>query len=157
MSGNPLDPVVKIAKTYWRNTNAWVRNADMNTGRWYPGLVRLPDERLLVLGGELNDPGYGRTNGCEIYDPRSNSWTNTGSFNLPTEIPPALLLYTGEVLKTWRYPELYNITTGTWRPAANMLQPRTGAAGGDHSDHEIVPLPDGRVMAVGVFPLVTNA
>jgi len=66
MGGNPLDPVVKIAKTYWRNTNAWVRNADMKTGRWYPGLVRLPDERLLVLGGELNDPGYGRTNGCEI-------------------------------------------------------------------------------------------
>jgi len=157
MGGGPLDPVVKIAKTYWRNTNAWVRNADMNTGRWYPGLVRLPDERLLVLGGELNDPGYGRTNGCEIYDPRSNSWTNTGSFNLPTEIPPALLLYTGEVLKTWRYPELYNITTGTWRPAANMLQPRTGAAGGDHADHEIVPLPDGRVMALGIFPLVTNA
>jgi hypothetical protein len=157
MGGNPLDPVVKIAKTYWRNTNAWVRNADMNTGRWYPGLVRLPDERLLVLGGELNDPGYGRTNGCEIYDPRSNSWTNTGSFNLPTEIPPALLLYTGEVLKTWRYPELYNITTGTWRPAANMIQPRTGAAGGDHADHEIVPLPDGRVMAVGIFPMVTNA
>ena len=63
--------------------------------------------RLLILGGELNNPGYGRTNGCEIYDPRSNSWTNTGSFNLPTEIPPAILLYTGEMLKTWPYPELY--------------------------------------------------
>jgi len=157
MGGNPLDPVVKIAKTYWRTTNAWVRNADMNTGRWYPGLVRLPDERLLVLGGELNDPGYGRTNGCEIYDPRSNSWTNTGSFNLPTEIPPAILLFTGEVLKTWRYPELYNIASGTWRPAANMIQPRTGASGGDHADHEIIPLPDGRVMAVGTFPTVVSS
>lgn len=157
MGGNPQDPVVKIAKTYWRNTNAWVRNADMNTGRWYPGLVRLPDERLLILGGELNDPGYGRTNGCEIYDPRSNTWTLTGSFNLPTEIPPALVLYTGEVLKTWRSNELYNISTGTWRPAANMIQGRRGASFGDHADHEIVHLPDGRVMAVGILPLVTNA
>lgn len=156
MGGNPQDPVVKIAKTYWRNTNAWVRNADMITGRWYPGLVRLPDERLLILGGELNGPAS-RTNGCEIYSPRSNSWSLTGSFNLPTEIPPALLLFTGEVLKTWRYPELYNVATGMWRPAANMMQARRGADFGDHADHEVVHLPDGRVMAVGILPVVTNA
>ena len=157
MGGNPLDPVVKTAKHYWRNTNTWVQMADMNVGRWYPGLVRLPDERLLVLGGELNDPGYGRTNGCEIYDPQSNAWAITGSFDLPTEIPPTVVLYTGEVLKTWRYPELYNIGAGTWRPAAAMVQSRNGAAGGDHCDHEMAHLPDGRVMAVGIFPTATNA
>jgi hypothetical protein len=157
MGGNPLDPVVKFAKTYWRSTNAWVRNADMNVARWYAGLCRLPDERLLVLGGELDNPSYGRTNGCEIYNSLSNSWTITGSFNLPTEIPPALLLFTGEVLKTWRYPELYSVSNGTWRPAPNMIQPRLGASGGDHADHEIVFLPDGRVMAVGIAPLSSNA
>src|SRR5438445_2589863 len=157
MGGNPLDPVVKMSNGYWRGTNGWTYYNDMNTGRWYPGLVRLPDERLLILGGELNDPGYGRTNGCEIYDPRSNSWTLTGSFNLPTEVPPTVVLYTGEVLKTWRYPEIYNIGTGTWRAAATMMQARNGAAGGDHCDHEIVFLPDGRVMAVGIAPTVTNA
>lgn len=156
MGGNPQDPVVKIAKSYWRNTNAWVRNADMITGRWYPGLVRLADERLLILGGELNGPAA-RTNGCEIYDPISNTWSNTGSFNLPTEIPPALLLYSGEVLKTWRYPELYNPTSGTWRATANMVQARRGADFGDHADHEAIHLPDGRVMAVGILPVVTNA
>ncbi len=156
MGGNPLDPVVRIAKTYWRNTNAWVRNADMNVGRWYAGMVRLPDERLLVLGGELNEPGYGRTNGCEIYHPQSNAWTITGSFVLPTEIPPAVLLLNGDVLKTWRYPELYSVSNGTWRPAANMIQARNGAAGGDHADHEIVYLPDGRVMALGIAPMSTN-
>ena len=152
MGGNPQDPVVKIAKTYMRNTNVWLRKADMNVGRWYPGLVRLPDERLLILGGELNNPGYGRTNGCELYDPRSNSWTFTGSFNLPTEIPPALLLFTGEVLKTWRYPELYNLSSGMWRPAANMMQARRGQNNGDHADHEVVHLADGRVMVVGILP-----
>ena len=157
MGGNPQDPVVRIAKTYWRSTNTWVRRADMYTGRWYPGLVRLADERLLIMGGELNDPGYGRTNGCEIYDSASNSWTITGSFNLATEIPPALLLYSGEVLKTWRYPELYNPTSGIWRAAATMIQPRTGASNGDHADHEAVHLPDGRVMAVGIFPITPNA
>ena len=155
--GNPQDPVLKTVKSYWRNTNAWVRNPDMFTARWYAGLVRLPDERLLVMGGELADPGYMRTNGCEIYNPRSNSWTLTGSFNLPTEIPPAIVLYTGEVLKTWRYPELYNIATSQWRAGPNMIQGRMGASFGDHCDHEIVMLEDGRVMALGVFPLITNA
>lgn len=157
MGGNPLNPVVKTVKTYWRNTNAWVRNADMNVARWYAGMVRLPDERLLVMGGELDNPSYGRTNGCEIYNPRSNSWTITGSFDLPTEIPPAVLLYTGEALKTWRYPELYNISNGNWRRAAQMVQSRSGASGGDHADHEIVHLSDGRVMAVGIAPLSSNA
>lgn len=155
MGGNPQDPVVKLAKTYRRALNVWTTNADMFVGRWYPGLVRLPDEQLLVLGGELNGPAA-RTNGCEIYDTRSNRWTITGSFNLPTEIPPAVLLFNGEVLKTWRSPELYNPTTRAWRAAAGMVQGRTGASFGDHADHEIVHFPDGRVMAVGIFPLTTN-
>jgi hypothetical protein len=156
MGGNPQDPVVKLAKSYGRALNTWTTNADMFVGRWYPGLVRLADERLLILGGELNGPAA-RTNGCEIYDSRSNRWSITGAFNLPTEIPPAVLLLNGEVLKTWRTPELYNPTTGVWRAAATMQQGRTGASFGDHADHEIVHLPDGRVMAVGIFPLATNA
>jgi hypothetical protein len=156
MGGNPQDPVVKLAKTYGRALNTWTTNAEMLVGRWYPGLVRLADERLLILGGELNGPAR-RTNGCEIYDVRSNRWSITGSFDLPTEIPPVVLLLNGEVLKTWRYPEIYNPTTGLWRAAANMQQGRTGASFGDHADHEIVHLPDGRVMAVGIFPLTTNA
>jgi hypothetical protein len=156
MGGNPQDPVLRLSKSYGRALNTWTTNADMFVGRWYPGLVRLADERLLILGGELNGPAT-RTNGCEIYDIRSNRWSITGSFNLPTEIPPAVLLFNGEVLKTWRSPELYNPTTGVWRAAAGMVQGRTGASFGDHADHEIVYLPDGRVMAVGIFPLTTNA
>ena len=33
-----------------------------------------------------------------------------------------------------------------------MLEARRGAAIGDHCDHEIVYLPDGRVMAIGIDP-----
>lgn len=156
MGGNPQDPVVALAKSYFRTPNQWVTSGYMFAGRWYPGLVRLANERLLILGGELNGPAR-RTNGCEIYDLRSNRWTVTTPFDLPTEIPPAVLLFNGEVLKTWRYPELYNPTTQVWRAAANMLQSRTGASFGDHADHEIIHLQDGRVMAIGIFPLATNA
>ena len=156
MGGNPQDPVVALAKSYFRTANQWITNGNMFVGRWYPGLVRLANEQLLILGGELNGPPA-RTNGCEIYNIRSNGWSLTGSFNLPTEIPPAVLLFNGEVLKTWRYPELYNPTTRVWRAAANMQQPRTGASFGDHADHEIIHLADGRVMAIGIFPVATNA
>jgi len=107
--------------------------------------VRLPDERLLlVVGGELDGPS-GRTNTCEIYDPLANTWTMTGSFNLPTEIPPTFMLYTDEVFKSWRYPEIYNLGSGLWRADPNMVQGRNGAAAGGHCDHEAVMLEDGRI------------
>ncbi|MGI8605417.1 MAG: galactose oxidase-like domain-containing protein, partial [Verrucomicrobiales bacterium] len=158
VSGNPQDTVTQVSEYYRRTTNAWTQLANMNLGRWYPGLVRLPDERLLLLGGEVPPNGYNRTNTCEIYNPATNTYTNTGSFNLPSEIPPALLLKNGTVFKTWRYPEFYSITAGTWSAAPNMLQARIGAPTGDHCDHEIVYLPDGRVMAIGIAPAagVTN-
>jgi len=105
MSGNPQDTVTQVSEYYRRTTNTWTQLANMNLGRWYPGLVRLPDERLLLIGGEIPPNGYNRTNTCEIYNPATNTYANTGSFNLPTEIPPALLLKNGTVFKTWRYPE----------------------------------------------------
>ena len=90
--------------------------AQINIGRWYPGIVRLPDEHLLVVGGEPDGP-TGPTNKCEIYDPVANTWTTTGSFNLATKPPPPFILYSGEVFKSWRYPELYNLESGQWRAA----------------------------------------
>ena len=156
VNGYPQGLVVKSVKQYWRNTNLWTRLPDMSVARWYPGIVRLPNERLMVLGGEQNG-SPGRTAACEIFDPETRAWTNAASFALPSEIVPSVLLYSGEVLKTWRYPELYNPVNNTWRPAAPLLQERVGAAQGDHCDHEIIFLPDGRVMAVGIFPTTTNS
>lgn len=149
--GYPQGLVVKTVKEYWRNTNGWSRLPDMNVPRWYPGIVRFPDERLMILGGEQNG-SPGRTAACEIYDPRTRTWTNVAPFGLPSEITPTVLLYNGELLKTWRYPEFYNIESNQWRAAPNMIQTRLGASNGDHCDHEIVFLPDGRVMAVGIAP-----
>ncbi len=150
--GLPQVNVVKTCKVFRRNENGWALRTDMNEGRWYPGGVRLPDERLLAIGGEAEPDGYGRLNTSEIYNPATNTWTMTGSFNLATEMPPSVLLLNGEVLKTWRYPEIYNLGTGLWRPAANMIQARIGAPTGDHCDHEIIYLADGRVMALGIDP-----
>lgn len=155
-NGNPQDPIPRTVKVFDRFTNTWAQVAQINIGRWYPGIVRLPDERILIVGGELDGP-TGRTNTCEIYDPVANTWTMTGSFNLPTEIPPTFMLYTGEVFKSWRYPELYSLATGQWRAGPNMVQGRNGAAGGGHCDHEAVMLEDGRILAVGIDPVTLSA
>lgn len=154
-NGNPRDPIPRTVKVFNRFTNSWAQVAQINIGRWYPGIVRLPDERLLVVGGELDGP-TGRTNTCEIYDPVANTWTMTGSFNLPTEIPPTFMLYTGEVFKSWRYPEIYNLGSGLWRAGPNMVQGRNGAAAGGHCDHEAVMLEDGRILAVGIDPVTLS-
>ncbi len=156
MGGLPQTQVTRVSEVYHRTANTWTRLADMQIGRWYPGIVRLSDERILLIGGEGPEEGYGRTDTCEIYDPRANTYTMTGSFDLPTEMPPALLLDDGRVMKTWRFPEFYDVDTGAWRPAPRLQQERLGAAGGDHADHEVLYLPDGRVIAIGIRPLPTN-
>ncbi len=122
MGGLPQTQVTRVSEVYHRTTDSWTKLADMQIGRWYPGIVRLPDERILLIGGEGPEEGYGRTDTCEIYDPRTNAYSMTGSFDLPTEMPPALLLADGRVMKTWRFPEFYDIASGGWRAAPRMLQ-----------------------------------
>ncbi len=147
--GYPQNPSSNNHKQYFRTTNSWTQKASMNYGRWYPGLIRLSDERLLLLGGHRSSEGT-RTNTCEVYDFSANTWSWTGSVLRPTEMPPAVLLYTGEALKTWRDPELYNVGSGAWRAAAPLLQTRMGQDEGQHCDHGIVMLRDGTIMVVGI-------
>ena len=147
--GNPQDTSSKNHKQYFRSSNSWTLKAPMAYGRWYPGIVRLADEKLLVLGGHRSSEGT-RTNTCEIYDFGANSWQWTGSILRPTEMPPMILLYTGEVFKSWRDPELYNVGSGTWRTAAPLVQTRLGQDEMQHCDHSIVMLKDGTVMLVGI-------
>lgn len=154
--GYPQGLVIRTVKQYWRTTNFWSRLPDMNVARWYPSVVRLPNERLMVLGGEQNG-APSRTDACEIFDPVAKQWANVAPFDLPSELIPTVLLYSGDVFKTWRYPELYNVAGNAWRAAPRMLQGRAGATIGDHCDHEMVMLSDGRVMTIGIAPLATNA
>lgn len=144
-----FDPNLRQAKTYNPDTNTWTNLADMNVPRWYPSIVRLPYDQLLVFGG---DTGTGRTNTAEIYDVATNTWTLVGNFRRAQDMPPSMLLYTGEVLKTWRDPELFSLATYDWRDTGPMLQGRAGAPVGQHSDHVSVMLGDGRVVVLGIDP-----
>ena len=136
-------------KRYDPQSNAWFNPPDLQhpTGRWYPGLSRLADGSLLVMGGGTA-PSAVRTDTCERMDLATSQWSYTGSMQNPCEFPPSALLFTGEVLATWWPPQLYNPTTGQWRLTGNFVQPNRFWPG--HSDHSIVVLADGRVLAVGI-------
>ncbi|MBA3709283.1 MAG: carbohydrate-binding protein, partial [Planctomycetes bacterium] len=152
-AGFPQTGVRRSVKYYRRSTNAWSFLPSMNEGRWYPAVVKLADERVLVIAGEGQAEGYGRVDTCEIYDPINKTWTYTANrIELPTEMPPTLLLKNGEVLKTWRYAQRFNVGSTLWRNTGNFAQPRPWAVVGQHCDHSLIYLPDNRVMALGIYP-----
>src|SRR5262245_20068934 len=135
-------------KTYHLGSDQWTWLADMqhDAGRWYPGLARLPDGSLLVMGGGTA-PAAERTETCERFDLDTETWSYTGSMLNPTEFPPSALLYTGKVLMTWWPPQLYDTDAEQWSATGNFVQANRVWPG--HSDHSICVLNDGRVLAIG--------
>ena len=156
VGGNPQDTGVTSAKSFLEPSNSWQNFGALNTARWYPGLVRLPNEQLLIIGGH-NAAIAGRTDTCEIYDPSTNTWSYTGSMGDAVEMPPAVLLLDGTILKTWRFPQLFSLNTQEWTDTSPHPQVHLGAVGGGHSDHSLVYLRDGRVMTLGLNPETTNS
>lgn len=120
------------------------------TGRWYPGLARLADGRVLVFGGGTA-PNAERTDTAEIFDPATATWTWTGSMGSKNEFAPSALLFTGKVLRTWgSAPELYDPAAGSWSVAGTMATSPVARGFPDHSDHSVVVLANGRALLVGV-------
>jgi len=139
---------VRTVKTYNYQNGGWLVLPELQEERWYPGLVRLADGRLLAMGGGQR-PNARRTPTCEIFDPATSMWTPVESMSNSSDYPPAVLLYNGEVLRTSWSPQLYNVETDAWRDTGPMVQPERFWPG--HCDHSLVLLPDGRACAVGIF------
>jgi hypothetical protein len=124
----------------------WIPVGTMGTPRDGPDAVRLPDGRVLVVGGsggEFDAPT------AELYDPVSGTWSATGNMLKPRGgLPPVLLLdgrvLVGDVLDgSDGHPdvygsELYDPATGTWSATGDPI----GSFGGAP-----VLLRDGKVLA----------
>lgn len=78
----------------------------------------------------------------------TGAWTSAGDIALGNEVSPIVLLYSGEVLMTHRPPQLFDPDDLAWRSTMDFVQGNR-MPNGDHSDHEIQLLPDGRVAAIG--------
>lgn len=146
---------VPWVKKFTASTDTWQQLADLQheLGRWYPGMTRLADGSFLVMGGG-QCCNAARTDTAERFDLSTQTWAYTGSMLNPAEFPPSALLYTGEVLITWSPPQIYNPISGQWRLTGNFNQPNRRWP--DHSDHSIIVLQDGRVLAIGVAKTSNN-
>ena len=124
----------------------------MSTPRSEFALVTLHDSRLLAIGG------YGGSidglASCELYDPRTGSWTPTGSlatgrfrFTATVLTDGTVLVaggttgYAGGQIPSLASAELYDPVSGTWSTVGSLGTPR--------QYHVAAMLPDGRVLVAG--------
>jgi hypothetical protein len=90
---------IKDAYLFNPLTMTWTRVADMHYPRWYPGVVTLPDGRVLVVGGSMTPSEFATT--PEIYDPATNTWSTLPGAQLAGHLgqyPQLFLLPSGKVL-----------------------------------------------------------
>lgn len=147
-------PGTRKVKWFDPITNAWKTQPKMLDYRWYPSVAFLPDGNFLVAGGgNLNNPQ--RTKTAEIYNPQTGFSFFTGDMAIGNEVSPMVVLYNGKVLMTHRPPQLFDPETNQWTNAASFVQsPRT--PNGDHSDCELVLMPDGEAIAIGYKTFTTG-
>jgi len=143
-------PSLSGCEIYDPASGTWSNTGSMNTAREEHSATLLPDGRVLVSGGYNYDNGWHSLSGCEIYDPASGTWSNTGSMNTPRVWHKATLLPDGRVLVSGGYNwveaelsgcEIYDPASGTWSNTGPMNTPR--------HPHKATLLPDGRVLVSG--------
>lgn len=147
-------PGRKKVKLYDPSGQAWQTLPDMIGNRWYPTMTKLSDGKLLIIGGGgLQNPVRVKTS--ELYDISSGTSQLVDSILLGNEVSPIVMLYNGNVLMTHRPPQLFNPISKQWNTCADFLQGNR-LPNGDHSDHELVLLPEGNVIAVGYKSFTTG-
>lgn len=149
-------PGTRKVKIYDPQIDRWKVVSGLLDFRWYPSVIPLAEGKILITGGGgLLNPI--RVNTTEIYDPDTGTsmWADTTAIG--NEVSPIMQLYTGKVLMTHRPPQLFDPKTGQWELASDFVQDNR-MPNGDHSDHELVLLPndDGRVVAIGYISFVHN-
>jgi hypothetical protein len=120
----------------------------MLVGRAFHTATLLPTGKVLIAGGctqiaERCWPAASAITGTELYDPRSGTFSLTGSLNVPRGQHIAALLHNGEVLVAGGVnaqnasplegtiitsTELYNPQTGTWTPTGSLHFPRAATS-----------------------------
>jgi N-acetylneuraminic acid mutarotase len=157
---------VASAEIYNPQTGRWVRTSSMHEARVFHTATLLPDGRVLVAGGEGNVCPDGSSSGilasAELYDPRTGTWTMTGSMRQARARATATLLPSGQVLvaggaggcsnvagaNPLSSAELYNPQTGMWTMTGSMHTATCASAA--------TLLHNGLVLVDGGFGIVSS-
>jgi PKD repeat protein len=143
------------AEIYNPGTGLWRYTASpMLASQYQPISELLPDGQVLVAGGSTNG-GTAVTGFSELYNPASDSWSQTGSMNTPREAAGSVLLTNGVVLvaggnngNSGNYmtnAELFVPGTGIWTVTGAMKEGRSGP-------FPVVLLANGQALATGGIP-----
>jgi N-acetylneuraminic acid mutarotase len=127
-------------------------------------MIKLADGRVLAAGGLAPSPNPVALATAEIYDPRTNTWTEAGMLAQPRYAYSLVMLSDGQVLAlggahSYDYPvgypggnpwtadsfvrqlEVYDPGANRWYTAGELQQPQAYAG--------TVWLPDGRLWVTG--------
>ncbi|MGH9281038.1 MAG: Ig-like domain-containing protein [Acidimicrobiales bacterium] len=133
-------------------TDGWSPTASMSKARNGHAMARLPDGRVLAIGGSAYESGIAVSLGLtEIYDEASGTWTVAAPMRSCRALFPAAVLADGRVLAAggWDYraqaalstAELFDTVTGRWTSIASMAEARYAFT--------MTVLPTGRVLVAG--------
>jgi len=163
--GSSFGTYLSSTELYDPESGLWTNGGPMNGSRTLHTATLLPDGQVLVAAGFGTNQSVltpaGLTN-CEVYNPISGTWTNTGSMAAARWYHMATLLPNGKVLVASGFAgsgggfrtsaELYDPATGTW---AN-----TGPLSIGRTEGTATLLPSGNVIVIGGYNnpnIVTNA
>jgi len=117
---------LNTAELYDPITGAWTVTGNLNTARDSHTATLLENGKVLVAGGHNCAPPpqmCSELGSAELYDPTTETWTNTGNLNMSRQSHTATRLLNGKVLVvagTADGVELYDPASGTWSITGNL-------------------------------------
>jgi N-acetylneuraminic acid mutarotase len=169
--GTPPGSALDVAELYDPTSGKWTVTDSLHTARYCHTATLLANGEVLVTGGiggkktgsapsNFEDanlrgfPGLNRASdieaSAELYDPKTKSWTVTGSLPVALWSHSATLLPNDQVLVAGGKPSfqsdtadssLYNLSTGTWKSGGTFRTERNA--------HTATLLPTGSVLVAG--------
>jgi fibronectin type 3 domain-containing protein len=139
--------ILSSAAIYDAGADAWTPVPNMASRRLGFALAKLPDGRVLAVGGNSTASVYHASS--EIYDPATNLWTTPASalsrarssFGAATLLDGRMFVAGGYDGTARADADLFDPATGSWTARAPLPVARTAV--------ELLTLPDGRVLASG--------
>lgn len=138
------------------NRGRWSSAGTMSMTRVAHSATLLPDGRVLIVGGSSNLADGSKTlNKAEIYDPATNSWSDTADLTMARSYHTATMLADGRVVviggrlpgndaQSWQATgdtAVFDASTNRWQTLARAPLPLT--------QHTAVLLKDGTILVVG--------
>jgi hypothetical protein len=127
----------------------WVATGSLNVPRHGHTATLLANGKVLVAGGYSDDAVASAVDSAEVYDPKTGTWSFTGSMAEPRTSHTATLLADGRVLVVGGFngekdnvtAELYDPSTGAWARTGNPTRAQYG--------HTATLLQSGKVLVAG--------